>query len=599
VALRHDSTVSAVALDERPVSHSLAGASRLPWTESIWLGLAVSLVVGFLFALLLLGPAMNPRNTGWLMGDAADHFIAWELLRQDPQWHWPLTHTDRVGYPIGENVALMDPNPLLAILFRPFSRWLPEPFQYLGIEAVLLCTLQFFFSMRLFRLLLGPNRLGILLCSLFFLFAPPLAWRLRSHFALSNHWLIVAALLIYFRAQEESPKSIRRFVLSSLVLIAVAIGINPYPAFQVLLILTAAAGSLLWQRRWSLFQAAGFMAALGLTSALMADAMGFVIRGGKGYSLPGYRFYSLNLLAPFDPDFYGSIMSRLVPHFPHGPIHSGNYLGAGVIFLIVFLLILFAWRWGGLQSLDRRQVLPLVLCGVVLTLMALSTKISIGNATLVDLDPHQRLTRFFSPLRVSERLFWGPYYTLLMAALAAPFLLFRRSQANAMLALVLAIQLIDVVPLWKWVHTTVNLPRPVPLKSAVWSQIGAVHENLVVLPPFQCGDNSTPGDWDGFRIFGFVALSQRMRVNSYFPARTAASNYDYHCHQAIAALAERPLSPDSAYVVTPELSAVIAKGPTGPGKCHKVDNFILCSVKTDFGLTSEPVPQPGAGGQQH
>ena len=44
-------------------------------------------------------------------------------------------------------------------------------------------------------------------------------------------------------------------------------------------------------------------------------------------------------------------------------------------------------------------------------------------------------------------------------------------------------------------------------------------------------------------------------------------------------------SPDSAYVVTPELAAAIAQGPTGPGKCHDVDNFILCSAKTDFGLS--------------
>ena len=37
--------------------------------------------------------------------------------------------------------------------------------------------------------------------------------------------------------------------------------------------------------------------------------------------------------------------------------------------------------------------------------------------------------------------------------------------------------------------------------------------------------------------------------------------------------------------MTPQLAEVIAHGPTGPGKCHDVDNLILCSTKTDFGLS--------------
>ena len=37
------------------------------WTDSVWLELAISLIVGSLYVLVLLGPAMlNPRNVGWL-----------------------------------------------------------------------------------------------------------------------------------------------------------------------------------------------------------------------------------------------------------------------------------------------------------------------------------------------------------------------------------------------------------------------------------------------------------------------------------------------------------------------------------------------------
>ena len=137
------------------------------------------------------------------------YYTAWELFRQDPHWHWPLTYTTRIGYPLGENIALADPNPLFAVLLKPFSPVLPEPFQYFGIEVVLSHTLLFFFSMRLFRLILGPNLPAMLLCSLFFCIAPPLLWNTTRHFAVSNHWLLLAALLLYVQTQQPAPGTIR------------------------------------------------------------------------------------------------------------------------------------------------------------------------------------------------------------------------------------------------------------------------------------------------------------------------------------------------------------------------------------------------------
>jgi hypothetical protein len=76
-----------------------------------------------------------------------------------------------------------------------------------------------------------------------------------------------------------------------------------------------------------------------------------------------------------------------------------------------------------------------------------------------------------------------------------------------------------------------------------------------------------------------------MRINSYQSARYTGVAQDYHCSQAVAELSQQPLASDTAYVVTPELAQAIAQGPTGPGKCHDLDRFILCSAKTDFGLS--------------
>ena len=166
--------------------------SRHPRTGPLWSDLATALIAGLLYALIVIGPApLNPRNVDWVTVDPAYHYVGWELWRQDPHVHWPLTYTDRLGYPKGESIALVDLNPLLAVLLRPLSPLLGEPFQYFGLEVVLACALQFFFAFRIFRLVLGTNALGIALCSVFFLLAPPLNYRLMQHYSLSNQWLLL------------------------------------------------------------------------------------------------------------------------------------------------------------------------------------------------------------------------------------------------------------------------------------------------------------------------------------------------------------------------------------------------------------------------
>ena len=346
------------------------------WHDSVWFDLVIALIAGFFYALLVMGPRpLNPRNVNWIAFDPAYHYIGWEMFRQDPHVHWPITYTDRLGYPQGESVALLDLNPLLAVALKPLSPLLPEPAQYFGLEVILACALQFFFAFRLFRLLLeraeeirakasdqfqqglkpdplgretarlkpcpdtnpdtkqAANVLGAALCSVFFLLAPPLNYRFWGHYSLSNQWLLVAALFVFAQAQQRSPRSIRRFVISACVLAAVSVGTNPYLAFQVLLILTAAVVSLLWQKRISPARSAGAVALLVAIGFVMAYSLGLVISGGKGYSSGGYRDLSMNLLAPFDPRTWTSVILPKLHSASAGQYEGYNYLGAGVLIL--------------------------------------------------------------------------------------------------------------------------------------------------------------------------------------------------------------------------------------------------------------------------
>lgn len=573
------------------VSESQAGllakqAPILKWPGSIPFNLAVSLVVGLIYVFMVCGPRLlNPRDTSWIHGDVATYFIAWGLFRQDPNLHWPLTFTKRVGYPVGDSIALMDPIPLLALIFKPFSPILPTPFQYLGIAAVVGCALQFFFSLLIFRFLLRGDTWGTGLSSLFFLLAPPFTFRLVGHYALVNQWLLLASIYLLIRMVSNPLQKLRWFICYALLLALLATTINPYLAFLTVTTLLAAVISLVWQRRMNWAEAVGMIAGLALTCIVGAAALGLLSGIGGNWQI-GYRSYSMNLLAPIDPYKFRSILFPQLPQFTRNQYEGYNYMGAGVLMLALISLPFVVWSRRQVFRLSAPQIVPLAVCCLVLTVMATSTQISFGSRQLLDLDPAEHLSRFLATLRVSGRLFWVPYYVVLIAILVSVFLVFDRRRAILLMAVALAVQIVDTSSLREWVRSSSSANRQTPLNSPIWSTLGTLHQNLLVMPAWQCDQVQTPGGLDGFSIFGFLAVSQRMRTNSYYAARYSDASLEYHCSESLLELLHKGLSPNSAYVVNNATAALIELGPSGIRTCHEVDGFLLCSSATDFGLNS-------------
>lgn len=566
---------------------------RSGWLTSWWLDAFIAIVVGCIYAIALIGIAeLNPSNLGWFHGDTSTYYIGWALFRQDPHLHWPLTYTTRIGYPIGDSVALMDVNPLLAVLFKALSPLLPPVFQYLGIESVLSCCLQLFFALRIFRLLLGANALGVLAGGLFFLLSPPLTLRFGAHYSLTNQWVITAALLVLCWAYCRSETPIRRIAVAILVLAAVAVSINPYLAFEVLCILLATVAGLLVARRISILWAAALAVGLFLVSAIVAYGFGFVIPGGHGYVGPGYRSYSMNLLAPFDPNAYGAVFMRQLPSF-FAQYEGYCYLGAGAILLTAVFIVAAVIQPRKMRLAHWQILIPFGLCCFCLTLMALSTRITLGSRVILDLDPTERFTPYLAVLRSSGRLFWTPYYAILIVLLVAPYAFLKRRWANVLVVVALGIQIADTAPLRHRIHAALTTPSsPSPLRSPIWHRLGLRYRTLMIMPPFQCSSALTPGGegsgdvYGGADIFGMLAANQDMQINSYRSGRVTGVAEKFHCLDSMASVSRDHvlLSPTAAYVVTPAIASnLVASG----AKCHNLDGFVLCSAKDDFGLPAE------------
>lgn len=90
-------------------------------------------------------------------GDPATHWLGWQFFRQAPLLQWPLGANRAYGMEIGSSIVFTDSIPIMAFIFKPFSAWLPETFQYIGIWVLLCFMLQAYFAWKLLSLI-TPNR---------------------------------------------------------------------------------------------------------------------------------------------------------------------------------------------------------------------------------------------------------------------------------------------------------------------------------------------------------------------------------------------------------------------------------------------------------
>ncbi len=537
--------------------------------------LALSVAFGLANAVALLGwSVINPTNTSWLTADNATHYLGWAFYREEARWTFPLAWTQRVGYPIGASIAFLDSVPLVAILLRPLSPMLPEPFQYLGLYATLCFVLQAYFGFRLSARLFAGHPVYTLLSGLFFLLSPPLTWLVFGHFPHLSHWLMLAGLDFYFRdARVLSPS---RWFAPYWVLLVIAGGINPYLAALTFLIALTALARLVLERRcgWTLGGAILVMLPVVLLASMAA--FGFLAAPDpSAYMAPGYGEFSLNLLSPINPMGHGSILLPPLPLTNMGQFEGYNYLGIGILALLLLNLVRQprAVRW-----LADPRVLPLLALGVVCTILAISSTVTVGSRTLLHVELPRMASVAAQSLRVSGRLFWPTYYLIVLGALSWTFWVWQPRSRTIILALALAVQTADLWTLRTQARTNVDLPVQDPLQSPVWRSLGSDLSNLMVIPPYQCGPFAAPGGKPTYAIFGKLAASQRMRTNSYYAARYSRQELRVHCEELPRGLlGGKVLDARTAYVVSDAVRSVWEFNRVSSHRCVRVDGFNLCT----------------------
>ena len=449
----------------------------------IALGVSVlGLVVGCLYTASILGlDAIDPTNISWLKNDPAATYLGWAFYRRQEGLTWPLTYTQHLGYPLGVSASYFGVIPLVAVTLKPFESLLPQPFQYFGLWSCLTFSLQFVAGWTLCRVLRAGSATHCLLGAALLLLAPVLTLRLFGHFALMAHWLILLALTLYFHPTISPRRRIGLFA----ALLALAGAISPYIALMCSSIAAAAAlKGVLEGRSWR-----RELVGLGLIAVSCVVALsvfGFVLTADmQQYTKPGYGVFSMNLLAPVNPIQFSSLLKPL-PMADHRQREGFNYLGLGVLALLIVGVAVAPWR---LSSLRSARIFPLLLLSLVLTLLAASHEVTLGSATLFTIPLPEPMLKILSAFRSSGRLFWPVHYLLTVAAVALISRIPHARRAFLILAFGVALQFVDLAQLRTHCKARHQRRAESPLKSPVWRQLGETHRNLVVLPAWPCFRN--------------------------------------------------------------------------------------------------------------
>lgn len=472
------------------------------------------MLFGFVACVWVSGGVMLwPGQVNWLAhSDLAQSYLGWGFYRHAP-WAWPPGANPAYGAGLHGSIYYSDSIPLLALLFKPLSAWLPEPFQYFGLWVLACFVLQAVFAWRLLGLI-EARPLSKLLGLVFFVLAPPMLNRLGGHMALVGHWMILAALWLCLRPSRRHQTAwwavlvaMAMIVHAYLFAMVAAIWVADMARRQRDMQRTAPAGVGGVLRRWL-----PELMLVVVATCLMAWLAGFFMVSGHGMQAEGFGYYKMNLLAPFNGDGWSWFGLRL-PQAP-GEYEGFNYLGLGGIVLVVVAVLLSVLRRDG-QRRPGPIPTPLWVVAGLLGVLAITCNVGFGSLQWhMPLPQHwwKRLSHL--SLQSTGRLFWVAYYLMLLAALLTVFRRLRgRVQVVLLLALV-ALQLADLYPGLSGLRTTL-LARarstPASLHGPFWDAAGDRYHTLRQLPLALMSP--------GWETLAFYAQEHRMRTDAVQLAR--------------------------------------------------------------------------------
>jgi len=538
------------------VNYKVARVGQAAFVRALLPRLPLLLLPLALFLALFHPATLDIGNAGWLIrgSDNGENALGIHAWLHDPAPG--VLRTYLLNAPDGVPLLFTDSNPLIGIATRPIASLLPADAQFVGPWILTCLFLQIFFAWLLLRKY-APGAIA-LWCGVVLLAALPTLANRYVHANLMAHWLILWALWRFL--DPERAGSNRGWA----VLLLIAALVHNY-----LLMMVGAIWLTAMIERFMIADRRGRVVLAGGAAAILAMVAGlaWTLGAGEAHALAGnYGAFAMPIDAPVNPGT--PAYSRLLPSVAQraGRGFEGfQYLGAGLLLLLP-IAALVAWKRPPPddQRIALQRLRWLIPALVALTLLAISNYPDIAGQMLPRFHLPDALISALDLVRASGRLFWPVAYVLVLVAVLAAYRL-PRAQADGLLALILAVQLIDLSGMAAVVRAQsaeagahrlyVLTPDP------RWDAAVSAARDVTFVPPDATRDLAL------FQEVAWRAAGQGKPVRLVYAARDSVATVQRQ-QRELAAFAAGQVDPHRLYVLGPD----VVVPPAAAQRFARIDN---------------------------
>ncbi len=402
--------------------------------------------------------------TDWLMvphghvdyGDISINYLNFLAFLNDDI---KMPYTDNNAYPFISNMLSIDYCPILMALVKIYYKYIMHVSSVIELQYVwwfgLACwILQGILSYKIIKDSAKTTSLNAIICSIFFVTAPPMIYRFPSNFPLSAHFIILISFLPYFYNFDKRKLILIYFLfvffvcgIASSFIPIVAINLFSYCIYKAVKDKTIKDNIILA----SIF-ILGTLIGTGLWNGNTPDMYSYSC-GFKGYNINLNTFFNpINVFRLFKSDLFPFLNnSELYSHMQN---EGFAYLGGGFIILLLFSFVLLSFRYR-LQDIHdyinkyKIEICVLSAVAVIILFWASALNITISRYFILDIKIPIIIEKILSIFRTPGRIIWNNYYILYFLVMIFIIKNLSQRKATIILAFGLILQIYDI-------HSTIS-----------------------------------------------------------------------------------------------------------------------------------------------
>jgi hypothetical protein len=421
-------------------------------------------------------------------------------------------------------------------------------FQFVGLWIATCFALQGYFGAKLLSRFINSGSAQVF-GSLFFVFSPALLFRVgvMNHYHLGAHWMILAALYLYFGTESRT----RRW--SQLLFVAMVTSV--YIAVMLVALFIAHQAKMFLEKK----------------SIKLADFVLPIAFAGFGFWVMGYmsmrseitgsNFFRLNAIAYLNAGYsdYGSF-SRVLngfgsPHLRHvlsEEWEGFQYIGT-VVIAGMFLGFVNIKRRDLFQS--WREYVPISIVGCGLFVFALSNRVFLFQREIIYWWPSPIL-ELRQVFRGATRFGWPLYYLIILFAVVQISRFSSAKKLRAGMLIATALMLIESSSGVAYVRHEFGSAKQYvsSLVDPRWDEIATSHSRVVIYPNFDLQIGEVSGDakmWvDRWFDLAKFAVDHDLSTNFGYVPRPLTEYIAEQDEQVLSELETESLQPGTIYVLS-------------------------------------------------